>query len=216
MKSDETKITMEKNEENTNDSIHYSHKTVIITPHQLIPKILLEKITNVVQDYRNSALTTDELQEKCLHLIDDFEPVLSPIENYQIDEHTKHILDKYFLEKDATSKENMLLNFSESTRKILFYEVEKPLNKRIKSYCKDGINKFVLDEKIKKREVKIAKKDLLEMEENFQKDKIELKRILLDYIKKRKYYLEKRIQKRELESFERIQNKIQKLSIQDQ
>lgn len=188
-------------------------KTVIINPHQLIPKTLLDNVTVIVQDYRNGALTTDELQEKCLQLIEDFQPRLSPFESYQIDQHTKEVLDGYFAEKDPKIREDMLLSFSESTRKILFYEVEKPLNKRVKFYCKDGINKFVLTEKIKKGEVKVSKQDLLEMEENFQKERVELKRVLLDYLQKRRYYMETRVQKREMENKDPVQNKIQRISI---
>lgn len=182
-------------------------QTTIVSPHQLIPKNLLDKLGTFISNYKNGALTVDELQRKGLELIDVFQPRLSPYENYEIDEATKSEIKDFFKEPNPKIREDKLFSYNEEKKKILFFEIEKPLNERVKTYCRDGLNRFILSEKMKNNSIQVSKKDLMEMETNFQNEKVELKRVLIEYLQKRKYYLSgdnKRKQNDEVLSVKRV------------
>lgn len=179
---------------------------------QLIPKLLLEHTRKAMSDYKNDALTIGEFQEKVLKLLDDFEPKLSSYQETEV-QATKELVDEYFKEKDMKIREHLLLNYPVEIKHAIFYEIEKPLNQKVKIYCTNGINKFIIGEKLKKGLVKISKEDLTEMQSNFQREAIEIRRLLYDYFTKRKYYIDTEINelKRELQE-PQYPNKIQKLN----
>ena len=157
-----------------------------MSQHKLLPAQLVDHINLLKNEVKQNNITLDEFATKAKSYLDTHPPSITPPLGFEVTQHMVNIVENLKSVSDRKVQENMFMSFDEQTRRYFFSIEEETLNKRTKKFCQDGLNRFVLFEKINRGCVTVPKTHLQIIEKNFQDQKQTLKQDILKYLNRRK------------------------------